>query len=244
MNNIDIGIQQDPKLLFMFRQLAPRTYKFLAKKFKYTNKTLVEQNVLAVLRIMLLTFLKNFPEYKNLSVQKFFLFYGQGGSGKSTIVNLIKKFIYSNHIFSGDLASLGGRFETGFMRDKTFLSFADEEMTTTFSGEKENKKTSMLKRLTGGDDIRYEVKFGGVSSFVNKGLVFITSNTKNIYAKNVDYASMKRRLQSFHIRKTIDSTKQDPNILEEIIQGEFIAIALLAIRVSANTNSIVAGIRN
>jgi phage/plasmid-associated DNA primase len=112
------------------------------------------------------------------------------------------------------------------------------------SNVNESKKTSLLKRLSGGDSIRYEKKFSDVSSFENTGLVFITSNVRDIYTKGSDYCSIKRRFHPFHINKSIDLKEMDPDILENILKKDFLKLMLLAILHSDNIKGIRNSIKN
>jgi len=230
-------------LIEKYRELTPQLYEFIYSKFQYESKSLILKHTEALLKLITLIFLKNFKEFEDITVQRVFMFDGSGGSGKSTIVNLMKRLIEEEQLFSGDLAALTGRFETSFLRNKTLAYFADEDFSGSVTKKSQHKLTQ-LRRLTGNDAIRYEDKFGDVANFSNKALVIVSTNDKEGFLKHGDYAAMKRRLQLFRINKTIRRKDQRRNIVDDIINKEFLTIAFIALSVCRSVDEIVDDIKS
>jgi putative DNA primase/helicase len=89
------------------------------------------------------------PDYP---IQRLFCFVGAGMNGKSCFLNLLKKFIGPENICSTELDTLlSSRFEITKLHKKLVCLMGE----TNF---KELKKTSIIKRLTGGDTIGFEYK--------------------------------------------------------------------------------------
>lgn len=221
--------------------VAPEIVKFLTEKFNFRSQTINKEIKKDFLNIIILTILKNNYNFQDSKLQKYLLLYGGGGSGKSSLVNLLKLFTNQNSCFNGEFGDLGGRFETAFLAGKSVISFADENLG--FLDKKESKKASILKKLTGGDSIRAEVKFEGVSSFVNKGLIIVTSNNTSL-VQNSDYVANKRRTHLLPILNTIRINKQDDSLVEKVMKKDFFNFIFLAIYQSSNYNGIRQEIKN
>lgn len=226
------------------REIRPKIYSFFIGKFSYEDVALRNSFTTCLLSLLMLLFLKNWDQFKDCTVQKIFKFVGPGGSGKSTALELLKLFVFSQKTYRGDLmTSSSGRFETNFIRNKSLLVFRDELLETVERGSRPAKRT-LLKRLSGSDPIRYEVKYGGAGEFYNKGLVLITSNTPPQTNSKGDYASMKRRDRSFHFRRTLKIENQTQNLREQLFEEESLPLMLLAIKVSNNIPILLEVLKN
>ena len=84
--------------------------------------------------------------------QIFFELIGPGGSGKSTFINLVTAIVGKSNAFSTDLSHLeNSRFEAANLKDKSVIIITE--------GERFLDKSTMLKRIVGGDLIRFEEKY-------------------------------------------------------------------------------------
>ena len=95
---------------------------------------------------------------------------GPGGTGKSTLILLIKSLIGNNNMHPTNIHTLeNNRFETSQIKDKLVVVVND---SAHYTGE-----ISVLKSISGGDPIRYEEKFkASTAPFVFYGVGFIVSN--------------------------------------------------------------------
>ena len=234
-NNI-MASNKDISFTELVKQFTPLSYSYFQSKFDFKSKELKEQFTNNIYDLLSLIILKGFPQFENLNIQKYILIYGPGASGKSELVNLFKAFIDDSKVFNGEFSDLGGRFETSYMSGKSLISFSDENMS--FEGNKNSKKGTILKKLTGGDSIRAEIKFEGTFSFINKGLVVVTSNNTTI-VKGSDYIAHKRRTYLIPITKTINKLERNSNVFEEVIKKEFISLLIIALTFSPNPNDLV-----
>lgn len=88
---------------------------------------------------------------KNLDYQKGFMFYGSGSNGKSTILNLIKKFLGYQNISSIELDKLTGTFNTAELENK-LANIGDDVNDIPL------KDTGTLKKLFSGESLLVQRK--------------------------------------------------------------------------------------
>ena len=225
------------------REFLPKTLQFLKSKFDYKSDELCEEMALVLIRIKLILLLKNFPQFRDLNPEKAIYLQGRGGSGKTTVANLLASCVLGDRIFTGDLSdSASGRFETGFMRDKSLLYFADENTSGLIKGTA-GKARKLIKNLTGRDKIRYEQKYAGVGDFVNHGLVLITSNTERRFYSSADFASMKRRELIFIMNKTIKNDDQLADLDKSLLAEELLPAILLALKLRSQADQLVKSVK-
>jgi putative DNA primase/helicase len=133
-------------------------------------------------------------------VQKFLEVIGPGGSGKSTLIWLIRELIGEVNLAVSDLKNLEmNRFETAGLYRKKLAVIND---ASRYNGD-----VSVLKALTGGDPVRLERKNkqqGG--SFVFDGVVMIVSN-EAIQATDYTSGLARRRLPIYFNKKISDADK-------------------------------------
>jgi P4 family phage/plasmid primase-like protien len=107
------------------------------------------------------------PDYP---INRLFCFIGSGMNGKSCFLNLLKKFVGDDNICSTELDTLlSSRFEVTRLHKK-LVCFMGE---TNFD---EISKTSMLKKLTGGDIIGFEYKNKTPFEDYNYAKILIATN--------------------------------------------------------------------
>ncbi|MDD2954011.1 MAG: phage/plasmid primase, P4 family [Parabacteroides sp.] len=88
---------------------------------------------------------------KNLSYQKGFMFYGSGSNGKSTILDLIKKFLGYRNISSIELDKLTATFNTAELENK-LANIGDDVNDIPL------KDTGTLKKLFSGESLQVQRK--------------------------------------------------------------------------------------
>lgn len=114
------------------------------------------------------------------SVQKYIELVGDGGTGKSTFLELCTLLVGENNRVVTDLKSLeNNRFESANLQGKKLALITD---SSRYGGE-----VSILKAITGGDVVRNEKKNKQAGNgFVFTGLVMIASNEQ---IQSSDYTS-------------------------------------------------------
>jgi len=107
------------------------------------------------------------PDYP---IHRIFCFIGSGMNGKSCFLGLLRKFIGNENCASSELDSLiNSRFEISRLHKKLVCLMGE----TNFN---ELSKTSMLKKLSGGDLIGYEYKNKDPFEEVNYAKILIATN--------------------------------------------------------------------
>ena len=98
------------------------------------------------------------------------LFYGDGNNGKSTLISVLIAFLGRNNVSAETLQSLNeNRFSSAKLYGKLLNAFADLPSNPL-------KVSSTFKTLTGGDEVRAELKFGAIFYFVNSAKLVFSAN--------------------------------------------------------------------
>lgn len=148
-------------------------------------------------------------------LQKYLELIGPGGTGKSTFLRICTLLVGDENRFVTDLRNLEGRFESASLYGKRLVQITDSEH---YAGQ-----VSILKSITGGDPIRYEVKNRQAGApFVFGGMVMIATNE---VIRSNDYSSglSRRRIPVCFSRRVTDDEKQHyANLggIEAVIQDE------------------------
>jgi P4 family phage/plasmid primase-like protien len=104
-------------------------------------------------------------------INRIFVFLGRGSNGKSKYLELISKFIGERNVCSTELdVLLDNRFETAKLYKKLVCMMGE----TNFN---EMKKTSILKKLSGGDLVGFEFKNKNPFDDRNYAKILISTNT-------------------------------------------------------------------
>lgn len=103
------------------------------------------------------------------NIQKFLYLLGSGGSGKSTLMDMITELIGDNNATNFNLEELEDKHNIIDLFGKRLLNLPDQPPIN-------NKKSSNFKRLTGNDYLSGRRMRKDVSSFKFKGLAVLTSN--------------------------------------------------------------------
>jgi P4 family phage/plasmid primase-like protien len=108
--------------------------------------------------------------YREIFLHKSLMLVGEGRNGKSTFINLIKRFLGTDNCTSIPLQTLEAqRFAVAELFGKMANLFADLP-------DKALKQTSMFKLLTGGDLVPAERKFKEPFKFVNYSKFIFSAN--------------------------------------------------------------------
>ena len=109
--------------------------------------------------------------YRDMPIQTIFCFFGSGRNGKSQFMKILNKFIGKDNICSTELdLLLDSRFEAFKLYKKLACSLGETNFGVL-------KKTSLLKKLVGGDLIGYEKKGKDPFDEYNYAKIIISSNS-------------------------------------------------------------------
>lgn len=111
-------------------------------------------------------------------IQRLVLFLGEGANGKSTFLELLRRFLGMGNCSSVALQAFNTqRFASALLYGKLANIYADLPMTAL-------KETAALKVLTGGDAITAEKKFQHPFSFVNRAKLIFSANRPPLIPDN------------------------------------------------------------
>ena len=152
------------------------------------------------------------PDYP---IHRIFCFIGSGMNGKSKFLELLRRFIGQENCCSTELDSLlTSRFEVTRLHKKLICQMGE----TNFN---EMSKTSMLKKLSGGDLIGFEYKGKDCFEDVNYAKLIIATN--NLPATTDKTIGFYRRWMIIDFPNQFSEAK---DILAEIPEEEYRALAL------------------
>jgi P4 family phage/plasmid primase-like protien len=152
-------------------------------------------------------------------LHKIFVLFGDGLNGKSSFQKLITKFIGKENICSTELDTLLlSKFETTKLHKKLACIMGE----TNFN---EIRKTSILKKLSGGDLVSYEYKRKDLFDDVNYAkLIIATNNLPETADKSVGFF---RRILIIDFPNKFSEKK---DILSEIPEIEYNNLALKSVK--------------
>jgi putative DNA primase/helicase len=164
--------------------------------------------------------------YRRYPVQKAFMFVGEGSNGKSTVLELIKRFLGSANCSHISLQDMSNRFAVAELHGKLANFYADLKDIALVD-------TGNFKMLTGGND-----SFAAERKFVQRRLNFVNcakfafSCNKIPENKNDDTTAFWRRWVIFNFTKVFDEEHSncDPNILDKLTtKSEFEGLLVKAV---------------
>lgn len=151
-------------------------------------------------------------------IHRIFCFIGGGMNGKSCYLNLLRNFIGKDNCCSTELDNLiNSRFEVTRLHKKLVCQMGE----TNFN---EMSKTSMLKKLSGGDLIGFEYKRKDPFEEVNFAKILIATN--NLPATTDKTIGFYRRWLIIDFPNQFSEKK---DILSEIPQEEYEALAVKSV---------------
>jgi len=181
---------------------CPKFLKFLKQILPNENDRKIIQELFGYL------LLRDYP------YQVAFMFVGEGWNGKSTLINMMKRFLGPHNVSSVDLQSLDNdRFASSQLYQKYANLRADISGTAL-------QKTGTFKMLTGGDLITAEKKFKNPFQFVNFAKLIFSAN--KIPYTNDDSIAFYRRwiIIKFNQQFKPELGNCDPKILDKITMPE------------------------
>jgi len=150
--------------------------------------------------------------YRDYPFHKAFMFLGAGKNGKSTVINLLKKFLGENNTSNKELQELSfDRFATSKLYGKLLNAAADISDAALH-------QTGKFKTLTGGDMIDAQKKFQDSFNFKNYAKLLYSANT--LPKTDDDSYAFYRRWILINFPNTFEGKKCDPHILEKITKPE------------------------
>lgn len=157
------------------------------------------------------------PDYP---IHRLFCFIGSGMNGKSCFLNLLKKFVGIENVTSSELDTLlSSRFEVTRLHKKLVCLMGE----TNFA---EMSKTSIIKKLTGGDLIGFEYKNKTPFEDYNYAKVIISTN--NLPTTTDKTIGFYRRWMIIDFPNTFSEKK---DILNDIPDEEYSCLALKCITI-------------
>lgn len=148
-------------------------------------------------------------------INRLFCFIGSGMNGKSKFLELITKFVGDNNVTSTELDTLlSSRFEVTRLHKKLICQMGE----TNFN---EISRTSILKKLTGGDLIGFEYK--NKNPFHDKNYAKIIISTNNLPTTTDKTIGFYRRWLIIDFPNQFSEKK---DILKEIPEEEYECLAL------------------
>lgn len=168
---VDIETGEEFKAIPNYFVTNPIPYELHNERFietpimdKVFEEWVGKQHVKTLYEIIAFSLLPYYP------MHRIFCFIGSGMNGKSCFLNLLRKFIGEDNCCSTELDTLiTSRFEVTRLHKKLICQMGE----TNFS---EMSKTSMLKKLSGGDLIGFEYKNKNPFQEINYAKIIIATN--------------------------------------------------------------------
>ena len=168
-----------------------------------------KENIQKLYEILAYCILTDYP------LHRIFCFIGAGMNGKSCFLTLMKKFIGRDNICSTELDTLlNSKFEVSRLHKKLVCMMGE----TNFN---EMNKTSMLKKLSGGDLIGFEYKNKDLFEDVNYAKLIIATN--NLPATSDKTIGFYRRWMIIDFPNTFS---EQEDIISLIPEEEYESLAL------------------
>ena len=168
-----------------------------------------EENIKILYEIIAYCLLPDYP------IHRIFCLIGSGMNGKSCFLNLLRKFIGNSNVCSTELDTLlNSRFEITRLHKKLVCIMGE----TNFS---KIEKTSILKKLTGGDLVGFEYKNKDPFEDVNYAKIIIATN--NLPTTDDKTIGFYRRWIIIDFPNQFSEKK---NILDDIPEEEYNALAI------------------
>ena len=109
--------------------------------------------------------------YRDYPINRIFCLHGPGSNGKTTFLNLLRKFLGAENYSSTRLSTLlNNRFELATFHKKLIVTISE----TTF---REIENSDVIKDLSGGDSVKFEYKYAtGALNEKNYAKLLISTN--------------------------------------------------------------------
>lgn len=141
-------------------------------------------------------------------MQKFLMLVGNGGTGKSVIINLFQNIIGLENTSNVSMQDLNRKFYAAGLFGKLLNSCGDIPCRAM-------ETTDVLKKATGEDQILYELKGKDAISFSNHAKFLFSANDmpENLEEKSDAFY---RRLLALDMNKVVPGEKRDPKLKEKM----------------------------
>ena len=152
--------------------------------------------------------------YKKVILNRAVMLYGEGENGKSTCINLIKKFLGEKNVSNIAIQKLeSNNFAVSHLEGKLANLHSDLPKTAL-------RETSKFKQLTGGDTVDAEKKFKDTFSFTPYAKMMFAANTLPL--THDDTRAFWRRWLIFNFPNSFEENKKDTkkNILDKLTTEE------------------------
>jgi putative DNA primase/helicase len=135
-------------------------------------------------------------------MHNFLILAGDGGNGKSSVIESFISVIGSNNCHSLEIANLGrNKFQISELNGK-LANFSEEEPENVFS------ESGIIKKLTGNTPVPAEVKFGGTYSFCNRAKMVMSYNVMPVLHDTSEGMRRRMLIVPFDVR-----IKDDPSLI-------------------------------
>lgn len=179
---------------------------------------------------LLLTEMAGYCFIRRNIFQKFFICFGEGSTGKSTYLTLIKELVGGDNTSYLSLANLEDTYYPAELFGK-LVNLGDD------IAFKRLEDASMLKKLVSGERIMAQQKYKQPISFNNFAkIIFSTNKLPNVSDRTTGFY---RRLVLLEINKKI--TKPDPFFLDKLTEADYEYLfyeAIKAIRAAIGRNAL------
>ena len=221
---IDIATGEEIEATPKYFVTNPIPYSMSKDKFYLTPKIdeifeewVGKEHVQTLYEIIAYSLIPNYP------LHRIFCLIGGGMNGKSCFLNLLKKFIGQDNCCSTELDTLlTSRFEVTRLHKKLVCIMGE----TNFS---EMSKTSILKKLSGGDIIGFEYKNKNPFQEVNYAKIMIATN--NLPTTNDKTIGFYRRWLIIDFPNQFSEKKE---ILNDIPEEEYECLTIKCLMVLKN----------
>jgi len=150
--------------------------------------------------------------YREYIFHKAFMFVGSGKNGKSTCINLLKRFLGEKNVSNKELQELSyDRFATSKLYGKLLNAAADISDAAL-------QQTGKFKTLTGNDGIDAQKKFQESFNFKNYAKLLYSANT--LPKTDDDSYAFYRRWILINFSNVFEKEKCDPHILKKLTTPE------------------------
>lgn len=176
-----------------------------------------KENIQKLYEILAYSLIPDYP------IHRIFCFIGGGMNGKSCFLSLLRKFIGKDNCCSTELDTLlNSRFEVTRLHKKLVCQMGE----TNFN---ELNKTSILKKLSGGDLIGFEYKNKNPFEEVNYAKIIIATN--NLPTTTDKTIGFYRRWMIVDFPNQFSEKK---DILEDIPESEYMALTVKCSKILKN----------
>jgi len=190
-------------------KIHPELYEHTPTIDKIFEEWVGKEHVKTLYQIIAYCMIPDYP------IHRIFCFIGSGMNGKSKFMELLRKFIGADNVCSTELdILLQSRFEVTRLHKKLVCQMGE----TNFN---EMSKTSILKKLSGGDLIGFEYK--RKNPFEEKNYAKIIISTNNLPSTTDKTVGFYRRWMIIDFPNEFSEQK---DILKEIPEEEYQSLAL------------------